>query len=236
MAALAFRRTGLKLAVAIREGPATHIWIYEWGSQRFSRISVHERQLDIPGVDTRRKVPGILERCADSRSGHLLGAGGRRRGAASSGGGAGPGFRRPFPQSWRGLSIRCPKEAFWTLPLDWRDPERCEAGRSRAFPTSPPTETPGCSFSPDGRWFAYMGGQVRDARSLRAILPWPGRSMADFSRGRQPGFGPVMAASCSIKASRNLKSCPPATPLLTRDSFSPGGLVCGTTGGWIAST
>ncbi len=165
---------GSRFAVAIREGPASQIWIYEWGSRRFSRFAFPNGNSIFPVwtsdgkhlvffSDTQNPGPGIYWMRAD-------GAGAPQRLVD------GPGL---VPSSFSSSPARLvygvqggPKAGLWMLPFDGTDAARARPGVPERFPL-PPMETP-ASFSPDGRWIAYVGGFSGTPEVYVRPFPGPG--------------------------------------------------------------
>ena len=97
---------GSRLAVAIKDGPATNIWIYELGKPAVLAPRLPERQLDIPRLDARRQVPGILQRCARLPVRASTGCGRTAPERRSVWWKGRAWFRLPFPHPRRGWSMK----------------------------------------------------------------------------------------------------------------------------------
>ena len=122
---------GWRLAVAMRDGAATHIWTYDWGSQRFARLPFTNGNSAFPvwtpdgkylffSSDAPAPGPGIYWMRAD-------GAGAAQRLLEG---------QRLVPASFTSSAARLlyevrgkgPKEGLWTVPLDWSDGARPKPG------------------------------------------------------------------------------------------------------------
>jgi serine/threonine-protein kinase len=165
---------GSRFAVAIREGPASQIWIYDLGSRRFSRFAFPNGNSIFPVwssdgkylmffSDTQNPGPGIYWMRAD-------GAGAPQRLVDGQG---------LVPSSFSSSPARLvygvqggPKAGLWMLPLEESDAARAKPGVPERFP-DPPMDTP-ASFSPDGRWLAYMGGNTGMPDVFVRPIPGPG--------------------------------------------------------------
>jgi len=164
---------GTRLAVTLDVGPAAQIWIYEWGSHRFSRFPFQNGNSTNPvwtpdgkylvfSSDAQTPGPGIYWMRAD-------GAGTPERLVE------GPRLVPSSVSSHQGLVYQGPvgpKVGLWRLPLDWSDAARPKPGVPEPFP-DPFMETP-ASFSPDGRWIAYVNAQSGTPEVFVRPFPGPG--------------------------------------------------------------
>ncbi len=160
---------GMRLAVTVEEGSAANIWIYEWGSQRFSRFAFLNGNSENPfwtpdgkylvfSSDAPTPGPGIYWMRAD-------GAGAPQRLVE------GPGLV-PWSLSSQAARLvyyvpRGPKLGRWMLPLDWSDAARPKPGVAERF-----TDSDEAVFSPDGRWIAYVN--ARSGLPEVFVRPFPG--------------------------------------------------------------
>jgi Tol biopolymer transport system component len=162
---------GMRLAVTIEAGSAANIWIYEWGSQRFSRFAFLNGNSENPvwspdgkylafSSDAPTPGPGLYWMRAD-------GAGEPQRLAE------GPGLV-PWSVSLQAARLsyyvpRGPKLGLWMLPLDWSDAARPKPGVAERI-----TYTDEAVFSPDGRWIAYVNAQSGLPEVFVRPFPGPG--------------------------------------------------------------
>jgi serine/threonine-protein kinase len=211
---------GTRLAVAIEEGPGTHIWIYEWASQRFSRLPFSNGNSKYPVwthdgkylaffSDAQAPGPGVYWMRAD-------GAGAPKR--LIEGANLVPSSISSAPARLVYAVTRGPQAGLWNAPLDWSDGTRPKLGVPERFPDAS-MDTP-ASFSPDGRFIAYLTGQSGMPEIFVRPYPAPGGpwqvssggASAVWSRGGHELFyqgkseARVMVAPYSIAG----------------DSFSPG--------------
>ena len=168
---------GSRLAVAIRDGTASHIWIYEFGNQQFWRFAFPNGNSANPvwapdgkylvfSTDAQNPGPGIYWMRAD-------GAGAPERLVEGA---------RLVPTSFSLSSgstparlvyeVQAGQTSLWMLPLDSDESARAKPGAPERFP-DPPMESPG-AFSPDGRWIAYDSGQSGTPEVLVRPFPGPG--------------------------------------------------------------
>jgi len=148
---------GKRVAVAIKDGTAAHIWIYEFGSQRFSPFPFQIGNSNFPiwtpdgkhlmfSSDTPTPGPGVYWMRAD-------GAGAAQRLVEGRG---------LVPSSFSDATGRLVYEkeppALCTVPVNWREEALSKAGASECFP-DPAVSTP-AAFSPDGKWLAYVAGPL----------------------------------------------------------------------------
>jgi serine/threonine protein kinase len=175
---------GTRLAVTIEEGSAANIWIYEWGSQRFSRFAFQNGNAENPlwtpdgkylvfSSDARTPGPGIYWMRVD-------GAGTAQRLVE------GPGL---IPWSLSAQAARLvyevqagrPKVGLWILPVNWSDAARPKPGDAERF-----IESTAASFSPDGRWIAYGSGQSGLPEVFVRPFPGPGGQWQVSTGGASP--------------------------------------------------
>jgi hypothetical protein len=162
---------GSRLAVAIREGSASHIWIYAWENRRLSRFAFPNGNSIFPVwmpdgkylvffSDTQTPGPGIYGMRADGVGAPQL---------LVEGQGLVPSSVASSPPRLVYRVNRGPQTGLWLLPLD---NTRAKPGVPERFP-DPLMETP-ASFSPDGRWVAYMGGTSGIPEVFVRPFPGPG--------------------------------------------------------------
>lgn len=165
---------GSRFAVAIREGTSSQIWIYEWRSRRLSRFAFPNGNSIFPvwtpdgkylvfSSDTQNPGPGIYWMRAD-------GAGAPQR--LVEGQGLVPSSFSPSPPRLIYGVQGGSQAGLWMLPFDGTDAAHSRPGVPERFP-APPMETP-ASFSPDGRWIAYMGGITGIPEVYVRPFPGPG--------------------------------------------------------------
>ena len=213
-------RDGTRLAVAIEAGPATNIWIYEWESQRLSRLPFPNGNTKFPvwapdgkylmfSSNTQTPGPGIYGMRAD-------------------GGGApqrlveGPGL---VPSSLSSAAARLVyavqggvKAGLWTLPLDWTDAAHPKPGVPERF-QDPSMDSP-ASFSLDGRWLAYITGQSGTPEVFVRPFTGPGGPWQISTGGGLPVWSPT-GHELFYQGKPSLRIMV-ANYSVTGDSFSPG--------------
>jgi serine/threonine-protein kinase len=77
----------------------------------------------------------------------------------------------------------------WTIPLDVSDPDRPKAGQPEAFLRTAAVETYP-SFSPDGRWLAYMSTESGVPAIYVRSFPGPGGKWQIAPSGTMPVWSP----------------------------------------------
>jgi serine/threonine protein kinase len=182
---------GTRLAVAVKEGSAAHIWIFDRGSLRFSQfpfqgnsnfpIWTPDGKYLIFSTDAPTPGPGIYWMRSD-------GVGMPQRLVEGT---------HLVPTSFSAAASRLlyevqaagPRSGVWTMPVSWREakfgtPERLE----------PSAEAP-ASVSPDGRWLIYGGGAGTPQVFVRPFSgaggPWQisnGGNMGVWSPGTREIF------------------------------------------------
>lgn len=169
---------GSRLAVAIRDGAASHIWIYELGSRQFSRFAFPNGNSANPvwapdgkylvfSTDAQNPGPGIYWMRADGVGAPQRLVEGPRLVPASFSSSSGSTPARLVYEVEAGQNT-----GLWMLPLDSDDAARAKPGVPERFP-GPPMESP-AAFSPDGRWIAYNTGQSGTPEILVRPFPGPG--------------------------------------------------------------
>jgi serine/threonine-protein kinase len=147
---------GARLAVAVKDGPAAHIWMYEFGSQRFSRFALPEGNSNFPiwtpdgknlifSSDMPTPGPGIYWMRSD-------GSGAPQRLVEGT---------DLVPSSFSAATGRLiyetqdgPNRGVFMLPLNWRDGASANPGAPERFPERA-VSTP-AALSPGGKWLAYV--------------------------------------------------------------------------------
>jgi serine/threonine-protein kinase len=163
---------GTRLAVNVHAGPATNIWIYEWGSHRFSPFAFQngnsKHAIWTPDgkhlaffSDARTPGPGIYCMRAD-------GAGAPVR--LVEGSDLVPNFFSSRAALLLYEAQGGPNSGLWTLPLNWSDAAAPQAGVPKRVSESG-MEGP-TTFSPDGRWIAYVSGHSGTPEVF--VRPFPG--------------------------------------------------------------
>lgn len=149
---------GTRVAVAIKDGPTAHIWIYEFGNQRFSRFALQNGNSNFPiwtpdgkylifSSDMPNPGPGIYWMRSD-------GSGAPQRLVEGM---------DLVPSSFSAAAGRLvyeaqgPNASLYTLPLNWRDEAFAKPGIPE--PSSDRSEGTPAALSPDGKWFAYASGR-----------------------------------------------------------------------------
>ena len=212
---------GTRLAVVIREGPISNLWVYDWKRDRFAPVTFGK---------------GLVYGATWSPDGnHLTFA---STGAGMSGAGIywaradGVGqpelirfgadvFARSNMETTVTLAASIHRIAFgngriWTAPLDFSDADRPKPGQPERFLTGPGGA--GAAFSPDGHWLAYSSNE--SGRNEVSVAPFPGpgskylvsigggffpvwspkeRQIFFFQAGSGPNDGRVMVAGYTVK-------------------------------------
>jgi serine/threonine-protein kinase len=150
---------GKLLALTLVESSQNHLWIYDWAQDRFYRLSFLNGNSENPvwtpdskhlvfSSDAPAPGPGIYWIRADGggEAQRLLEGGNLIPRTFS------PGGERLAYDAWgagSGASMS------WTLPLGTREGDRPKVGTPEKFLTSGARPT----FSPDGRWVAYVSAE-----------------------------------------------------------------------------
>ena len=180
---------GKRLAVVIATS-GTNIWIYESISRQFSRLPFASGNANNPvwapdgkylvfSSDAQTPGPGIFWMRAD-------GAGEPRRLVE------GPGLVPTSFSARAGLVYQAPEGpngGLWRLPMEWNDGAQPKPGVAERFP-QPFLESP-AAFSPDGRWFAYVNGQVGQPEVFVRPFPGAGGPWQISSGGTSPVWSPT---------------------------------------------
>ncbi len=180
---------GKRLAVVIATS-GTNIWIYESISRQFSRLPFASGNANNPvwapdgkylvfSSDAQTPGPGIFWMRAD-------GAGEPRRlvegrGLVPTSFSARAGLVYQAPEGPRG--------GLGLLPRQWNDGAQPKPGVPERFP-QPFLESP-AAFSPDGRWFAYVNGQVGQPEVFVRPFPGAGGPWQISSGGTSPVWSPT---------------------------------------------
>jgi serine/threonine-protein kinase len=158
---------GSRLSVSVEEGPSTEIATYDFATQRLSRATLLNANSDnaIWTADSKYLIfsttaqtpgPGIYCLRADgSGTPQQLIAG-----TDVTPWSVAPGSAR--------LTFYSDAHGIWTAPLDWSDAAHPKAGRREQLVESGDE----ASFSPDGRWIAYV--TARSGTPEIFVRPFPG--------------------------------------------------------------
>ena len=161
------------------------------------------------------------QRCADSRSGHLLDASRRRRSAAAFGGRAGPGSDFLFCTAARLVyqAPEGPSGGLWTTAPGLERWRRTRSRRSRALPRARPGK-PRCLLA--GRAVVRLRERAGRGQPEVFVRPFPGagRPVADFQPGEPARSGRLPAGNCSTATSPNFQIMVAGYSVVD-DSFSP---------------
>jgi predicted Ser/Thr protein kinase len=161
---------GKRLAVAIEAGAETHIWMYEWGTQRFARFVFLDGNSTNPvwgpdgkylvfSSDAQTPGPGMYWIRTDV-------AGEAQRLVE------GAGLVPSSSSASAGIIYGVPRAGVWRLPVDWRDAAHPKPGVPERV-GEPLMETP-AAVSPDGRWMTYVNGQSGSGLPEVFVRPFPG--------------------------------------------------------------
>lgn len=171
-----FAPDGRRLAMDIRQNSQTDVWVYEWGRDTMSRLTID------PGDDERPlwTPDGRRITFASTRGGQATtnlywqradGTGDAERLTESQ--------NRQFPTSWHPtgrflaydeLSPQTSRDIV-ILPLEGDETSGWKPGKPTAFLNTPFVEGH-ATFSPDGRWLAYMSAE--SGRREVYVRPFPG--------------------------------------------------------------
>jgi len=206
---------GARLAVAVKEGPAAHIWIFDWRSQRFSQFPFQgnsnfpvwtpDGKYLIFSTDSQTSGPGIYWMRSDGvgtpqrlvEGAHLV---------PSS-------FSAAISRLFYDVQQAGSKSGLYMVPLNWREakpgtPERVE----------PYAEAP-ASLSTDGRWLIYGGGTGMPQVFVRPFSgmggPW------QISNGENMGVWSLKTREIFYQAKPDARLMA-ASYSAAGDSFSPG--------------
>jgi serine/threonine-protein kinase len=178
----------MRVAVTVEEGSGTNIYVYEWVSQRLSRLAVLNGNSENPvwtpdgknlafSSDAQNPGPGIYVTRAD-------------------GGGASKRLLEGPHQIPHSFSLGATSLAFdrvgamsgiWMVPLDWSDPADPKAGVPERFVggAESGSEADSAVFSPDSRWVAYGSGPFGLPEVF--VRPLSGRGQWQISAGGNGG-------------------------------------------------
>ena len=211
-----FSPDGQKLALDISDGKQSDIWVYEWARDRLTQLTFDQAQRSWPGLDARRPAHRVCVRSRQGRRQQCV-LGERRR------------HRRGHAADRQPVRTRCgtswhPSGKFVAFmeqarrhrlgPDDPADGGRCGArvDARQAHGLSEHAGSQGApTFSPDGRWIAYVsneaGGNVFDVY----VRPFPGPGGAVARRPRRAaairGGRPRRANCCSSRVA-NVMAAP----------------------------
>jgi serine/threonine-protein kinase len=182
---------GTRLAVTIEAAPNINIWIYEWRTQRFSRLPFAHGNSKYPVwtpegrclvffSDTQDPGPGIYWMRTD-------GAGAPQRLLEGRG---------LVPTSFSSATGRLvyaiqggEKAGLWTMPVDWSDASHPRQGSPERFPDSN-MDSP-ADFSPDGHFLMYNSAQSGTPEILVRSYPGAGGPWQISNRGRLAVWSPA---------------------------------------------
>jgi len=174
---LRFSPDGRRLAVDLREGSQSDVWVYEWGRDTFSRLTFD------PGEDTRAvwtpdgRGLAFASGRADKRTPNLYwqwadGTGDAERLTESK--------NMQYPASWHpsgkflAFTEYSPQTSTFDvmiLPMEGSEASGWKPGEPRVFLNAPFIEN-NPKFSPDGRWLAYESNE--SGRVEVYVRPFPG--------------------------------------------------------------
>ncbi len=168
---------GKRIAMTINEPGGRDLWVYEWGQNRFTRLTFLKQISTMPPLWTpdgkhilfRNPLTSELQgggtywmRSDGGGQAQLLMTGGDFAASSFS-----PDGKRLAYTDLGG------SPGIWTLPIDSADPEHPKAGKPEIFLASKdvsPQSSP--EFSPDGRWIAFALNQ--SGRLEIFVRPFPG--------------------------------------------------------------
>jgi Tol biopolymer transport system component len=184
-----FSPDGSLIALNILEGHGNDIWLYEWQRDRLSRLTFQGN--------------GVFSAVWFPNGKYIAFSSAKHGGAANvywmRADGSGdmvrlmdsPSQQVPWSFSADGKRLAYidfkPDTALdiWTVPLDLSDPDHPKPGRPEPFLNSPAVETYP-SFSPDGRWLAYMSNESGVSTIYARSFPGPGGKWQIASGGVTP--------------------------------------------------
>jgi serine/threonine-protein kinase len=173
---LRFSPDGRRLAMEIREGRQTDVWVYEWERDKMSRLTVDpgENKSPVWAPDGRRIA--FASTRGDKATRNLYwqradgtGEAGRLTWSSNAQG----------PTSWHpmGRLVAYDEQSpqgrgdIMILPLDGDEASGWKPGKPTVFLASPFDES-AADFSPDGRWLAYHSDE--SGRPEVYVRPFPG--------------------------------------------------------------
>jgi len=152
---------GMHIAVRITDGSGTNLSVYEWATNRMTRLTFIKgavvqyptwtpdgKHIVFPISSNDLSGPGIYWMRAD-------GAGEPQRLLET------PYETDSFSPDGKRLAVSNPvgEPGIWTLPLDMTDPEHPKPGKPELFLASK-DRVNDAAFSPDGRWLAYTSRET----------------------------------------------------------------------------
>jgi len=172
----AFSPDGKRLALEIREGRRTDIWVYEWERDTLTRLTFggngNFRPVWTP--DGQRITYTTMEKGGyDLNWKHADGAGDALRLTQDK--------SPKFPHSWRPDAqvlafIQFNPDTSWdilTLPIEGNEKSGWKPGEPKPFVNTPAFEL-APAFSPDGRWLAYASNETGNYEVYVRPFPGPG--------------------------------------------------------------
>jgi Tol biopolymer transport system component len=199
-----FSPDGQRLAMDVRDGKQSDVWVYEWARDTMTRLTFDPRNDSHPvwSPDGRRIVFSSAR--GDKRPGGLRGnlysqradgTGEAERLIESESG--------QLPTSWhptgkfiafQQASPPAVSSDIYILPMEGDEAAGWKPGKPQVFLNSPFVEA-AAAFSPDGRWLAYMSTSLEAQRSMS------GPSPALAGSGRSPR--PAGACRCGLETGRS---------------------------------
>ncbi len=192
-----FSPDGQRLALDILEGKNRDVWVYEWGRDTLSRLTLDPGEDSDPVWTPDGRIAFSSTR-ADQATGNLYwqradGTGEAERLTESK--------SRQVPRSWHpsgrflALLELNPQTRFdiLILPLTGDEASGWKPGKPTVFLNGPFAEL-GAAFSPDGRWLAYASDE--SGRNEVYVRPFPGPG-GKWQVSPAGGFWPTWSQSRS---------------------------------------
>ncbi len=170
-----FSPDGQRLAMGLGEGSEQDVWVYEWGRDRMSRLTL------APGADASPvwtpdgRWIAFSSMRADKATANLYwqradGTGEAER-LTESNNPQGPASWHPSGKFVAFHETTPANRDIWILPMEGDEASGWKPGKPAAFLISPFFETD-AAFSPDGRWLAYSSEEP--GRLEVYVRPFPG--------------------------------------------------------------
>jgi serine/threonine-protein kinase len=199
---LRFSPDGRRLAVDLRDGSQSDVWVYEWGRDTFSRLTFDPGEDTMPVWTPDGRRIAFASRRADKGTTNLYwqwadGTGDAERLTESK--------NMQYPASWHpsgkflAFTEFSPQTSTFDvmiLPIEGSEASGWKPGEPTVFLNAPFIENHP-EFSPDGRWLAYESNESGRVEVYVRPFPGPGGKWQVSTDGGHPryGLGPVASSS-----------------------------------------